>query len=171
MTHPNRKAPSGLLRSTAAILGGSLALTLSMSALAATTPGAGKTDGWVGLRSLASYTALAGSAVTNTGAWILNADLGVSPGDAVTGFSPGIVNGATHPGDADAAVAQSDLSALYADMAARTPTGSIGGDLGGQALGPGVYATESAGALTGQLTLDANGDPDALFVFQMALSV
>ena len=53
----------------------------------------------VGLGTAGSFGVLAGSTVTNTGLSLINGDLGVSPGTAVTGFPPGIVTGAMHEAD------------------------------------------------------------------------
>src|ERR1700675_3338181 len=69
----------------------------------------------VGLGTAASFAVLGGQAVTNTGPTVLNGDLGVSPGTAITGFPPGTVNGATHSADAVAGQAKSDLTAAYND--------------------------------------------------------
>jgi hypothetical protein len=121
----------------------------------------------VGLGTAGSYAVLAGSAVTNTGGTVLNGDLGVSPGTAITGFPPGLVNGATHAADAAAAQAQSDLTTAYNDAAGRTPVVTESGDLGGLTLTPGVYKSASSIGLTGTLTLNAQGDAGAVFIFQL----
>ncbi|MGI8822411.1 MAG: ice-binding family protein [Acidimicrobiia bacterium] len=92
----------------------------------------------------------------------------MSPGSAVTGFPPGIVLGTIHAGDAVAAQAQSDLTIAYNDAAGRAcDTNLTGQDLGGLTLTPGVYCFSSSAQLTGALTLDAQGDPDAVFIFQI----
>ena len=81
-------------------------------AVAATTP--------VNLGSDSSFAVLAGTTVTNTGASIINGDLGLAPGSAVTGFPPGIVsNGTIHSADGVADGAQSDLTTGYNDAAGR----------------------------------------------------
>jgi hypothetical protein len=98
---------------------------------------------------------------------VLNGDLGVSPGTAISGFPPGTVNGATHSADAVADQAESDLTAAYNDAAGRTPAASIPGDIGGLTLTPGVYKSGSSVLLTGDVTLDAQGDPSAVFIFQI----
>jgi hypothetical protein len=122
----------------------------------------------VGLGTAASFAVLAGTTVTNTGPSTISGDLGVSPGSAVVGFPPGIVsNGAIHAADAVALQAQTDLTTAYNDAAGRSTTATITADLGGQTLVPGVY-TGGALGLTGTLTLDAQGDPNAVFVFQAA---
>jgi len=117
----------------------------------------------VGLGTADSFAVLAGSAVTNTGPSTVNGNLGVSPGTAVSGFPPGTV----HAADAVAAQAQSDLTIAYNDAAGRTPPASVSGDLGGLMLTPGVYKSGSSLGLTGALTLDAQGNPNSVFVFQV----
>jgi cell division septation protein DedD len=123
----------------------------------------------VGLGTAGSFGVLAGSTVTNTGPSIINGDLGVSPGSAVTGFPPGLVNGTVHTADGVAAGAQADLTTAYNDAAGRKPATHVGGFIGaGQTLGPGVYKAASSLDVGGALTLDAHGDPNAVFIFQAA---
>lgn len=77
------------------------------------------------------------------------------------------MNGTTHAGDAVAEQAQSDVTAAYNSLAGMPFTQNLSGvDLGGMTLTPGVYFFSSSAFLTGTLTLDAMGDPNALFVFQ-----
>ena len=122
----------------------------------------------VGLGTANSFAVLAGTTVTNTGPSVISGDLGVSPGTAVVGFPPGTVNdGVIHAADAVALQAQADVVTAYDDAAGRATTATISADLGGQTLVSGVY-TGGALGLTGTLTLDAQGDPDAVFVFQAA---
>ncbi len=130
------------------------------------TTRAGPTAGALGLGTADSFAVLAGSTVTNTGPSIVNGDLGLSPGTAVTGFGPGTVTGTTHAADVAALQAQSDLTTAYDDAAGRAPAAAAPSDLGGLTLTPGVYSNASSLALTGTLTLDAQGDPNAAFVFQ-----
>ena len=106
--------------------------------------------------------------MTNTGPTTINGDLGVMPGTAVPGFPPGMVNGTIHAADAVALQAQSDLTTAYNDAAGRTPPALLSADLGGLTLTAGVYKAPGALGLTGALTLDAQGDPNAVFVFQAA---
>jgi serine protease AprX len=120
----------------------------------------------LGLGTADSFAVLAGSTVTNTGPSTINGNLGLSPGTAVTGFAPGTVNGITHAANAVALQAQSDLTIAYDDAAGRTPPVPAPADLGGLTLTPGVYQNASSLGLTGALTLDAQGDPNAVFVFQ-----
>ncbi len=123
----------------------------------------------VSLGAAGSFAALAGSTVTSTGFTTLNGDLGVSPGSSLTGFPPGKVNGATHATDPTAARAQADLTIAYNDAAGRQPPQALPADVGGETLAPGVYKTGATPALgvTGTLTLDGQGDPNAVFVFQV----
>jgi len=131
-------------------------------------PGQGQAP--VALGSAANFVVLAGSTVTNTDATTVTGDLGVSPGTAATGFPPGIVNGTIHAGDAPAAQAQVDLTTAFNDAAGRTVGAvTVAGNLGGQTLTPGLYkSTSSLEISSGDLTLDAQGDANAVFIFQMA---
>ena len=123
----------------------------------------------VNLGTASPFVVLGGAAVTNTEPSVLNGDLGVSPEGALTGFGlPAVVNGATHENDAVAAQAQADLTTAY-DVAAEqevAPANDLTGtDLGNRKLSPGAYRYTSDALLTGALTLDAEGDPNAQFVF------
>jgi hypothetical protein len=116
-----------------------------------------------------AFTVLGGSAVTNTGPTTVVGNLGVSPGTAITGFPPGSVTGGViHSADAVALQAQTDVTTAYNLLAGLACDDDLTGqDLGGMTLTPGVYCFSSSAQLTGTLTLDAGGDPDALFVFQI----
>lgn len=123
------------------------------------------------LGSAANFAVLAGSTVTNTGSTVLLGSLGVSPGSAVTGFPPGIVlaPGGTFVADAVAVQAQIDLATGYNATASRPATADLTGqNLGGLTLTPGVYNFASAAQLTGALTLNALGNPNAVFIFNIA---
>jgi hypothetical protein len=144
------------------VLGAAIAFTLLIIPATVGAAGAG-----VGLGTAADYAVLSGQATTNTGPSVISGDLGVSPGTAVTGFPPGTVNGVIHAGDANAAQAQSDVVTAYNDAAGRSPTAIVSGNLGGLTLTPGVYNASSSIGLTGALTLDAQGDPAAVWVFQV----
>jgi len=121
------------------------------------------------LGAAGTFAILAGSTVTSTGPTRIVGDLGISPGTAVSGFPPGLVSGGTiHAGDAVALLAHTDLSTAYNVLAAEPPTADLTGqDLGGKTLTPGVYHFSSSSQLTGTLTLDAQGDPNARFDFQI----
>lgn len=125
----------------------------------------------VGLGTAGPFVVLGGTTVTNTGPSVLNGNLGVFPGTELEGFGlPAVVNGSTHATDEVAAKAQLDLTTAY-DVAAEQPVlpanDLSGTDLGGLKLAPGTYRYNAAALLTGALTLDAEGDPDAEFVFQI----
>ncbi|MEO5741329.1 MAG: IPTL-CTERM sorting domain-containing protein [Vicinamibacterales bacterium] len=114
-----------------------------------------------------SFAVLAGSTVTNTGASVITGDLGVHPGAAVTGFPPGIVTGTIHAGNATALQAKNDLVTQYDALTAAACSSDLTGqDLGGQTLTPGVYCFNTSAQLTGTLTLNAQGNPAATFVFK-----
>jgi len=121
------------------------------------------------LGSAASFAVLSGSTVTNTGATTISGSVGVSPGTAIAGLPAGQPTGGTvHAGDTVAAQAQSDLTGAYNSLAGMAcGTNLTGQDLGGQTLAPGVYCFNSSAAVTGTLTLDAQGNADAIFVFQI----
>ena len=124
----------------------------------------------VNLGTAGSYAVLAGSAVTNTGSSVLNGNLGISPGcsGAVSGFPPGIVHGTINACNGPAAQAQRDLTAAYLEAKGLAPTKVLTGtDLGGLTLTPGVYFFATSAQLTGTLTLNNLGNPNAVFVFQI----
>ena len=124
----------------------------------------------VALGSAANFVVLAGSTVTSSGATIITGDLGLWPGTAVTGFPPGTVIGTMHVNDPIAQAAQGDLTTAFNDAAGRsTAPVTVAGNLGGQTLAPGLYKSTSSLEITaGDLTLDGQGDPNAVFIFQMA---
>jgi hypothetical protein len=138
-------------------------LALTGSARAATAVGLGTAD---------SYAVLGGSGVTNTGPTVLNGDLGTAPNPSITGFGGapnGTVNGSTHQADAAAAQAQADLTTAYDNAAGQGPANTLATELGGQTLTPGVYNSQSGTfGITGALTLNAQGNPAAVFIFQTA---
>jgi hypothetical protein len=114
---------------------------------------------------------LAGAAITNTGATNITGDLGLSPGTSVGGFPPGILTGTQHINDATASQAKLDLTAAYNDAAGRTSTDivTLSGNIGGLTLTPGLYkSTSSLSISSGDLTFDAQGNPDAIFIIQVA---
>ena len=131
----------------------------SVAAAAATMPPLGAEQ---------SFAVLGGSTVTNTGSSVITGNLGVSPGSAITGFPPGILTGVKHAGNDPVAVqAQNDTTTAYLNLASQTCTSDLTGqDLGGKTLVPGVYCFSSSAQLTGVLTLNAGGDPSAVWVFQ-----
>jgi|GEM_PF-6940484 len=124
----------------------------------------------INLKTASSYAVLAGTSVTNSNGSVVNGDVGVDPGATVNGFPPGVVNGNVHNSDAEAAQAQSDLTDAYLDAAGRNngPV-ELAGNIGGQSLDPGLYfSTSTLEISAGDLTLDAHGNPEAIWIFQIA---
>jgi hypothetical protein len=122
----------------------------------------------VNLGAATSMGILAGSTITCVTGGTINADIGLSPGSAVVlGTPPCVVTGVQHINDATAAQAQSDLTVAYNTLAG-LPCGTVVGtaDIGGSTRAPGVYCSGSTIGVTGTLTLDGQGDPNAVFVFQ-----
>jgi hypothetical protein len=121
----------------------------------------------VGLSTAASFSVLGGSTVTNTGPTTMFGDLGLSPGSSVTG-APHVL-GETHVDDAVAIAAKRALTIAYNDAASRPSNGSAGTDLSGQVFLPGVRTASSSLLLSsGSVTLDAQGNPSAVFIFQIS---
>jgi uncharacterized protein with beta-barrel porin domain len=154
--------------STAASTALALTMLAPASSVHAQAPSLGTAD---------SFAVLGGSTVTNTGPTVIGGtaarpgNVGVSPGSAVVGFPPGILAGpgATfHVSDALAIQAQIDLTTAYNTLAARPTTANLTGqNLGGLVLTPGVYSFASAAQLTGALTLNGLGNPNAVFIFNI----
>jgi len=141
---------------------GSLTLTGSAST---------KSETSVGLGAAGSYVVLAGAGVTNTGPTTLNGDIGTFPTTSESGTGSLTINGANHAGDAVTQQAKNDLVTAYNSAAGEGPTSPIAADLAGLTLTPGVYNSASALGLSGTLTLNGQGNPDAVFVFQAASSL
>jgi uncharacterized protein with beta-barrel porin domain len=121
-------------------------------------------------QNLASFGILGGSTVTNTGPSVINGNVGLSPGSSITGFPPGIVvaPGAIFNSDATAIQAQVQLITLFNTLSALPVTHNLSGqNLGGLTLTPGVYGFNSSAQLTGGLTLNALGNPNAIFVINI----
>ena len=125
----------------------------------------------VNLGTANNFAVLAGSAITSTGATVINGgSVGLNPGTAITGFPPANITTpyTTHVADAVTLQAQNDLTAAYNTAAGLAPNQTLTGqDLGGLTLTPGVYFFASLAQLTGVLTLNNEGNPDAVFVFQI----
>jgi hypothetical protein len=128
----------------------------------------------VPLVNASGFAILAGSAVTNTGATNITGDLGLCPGTSIGGFPPGILVGTKRINDAVATQAKLDLTAAYNDAAGRTSTDivTLSGNIGGLTLTPGLYKSTSSLAISsGDLTFDAQGNSDAVFIIQIASSL
>ncbi len=126
----------------------------------------------VNLRSTSTFVVLAGTTVTFTGGGTVTGNIGVSTGSAfVPGTPPVTVNGSLYLADPIAAQAQSDLTLAINDASGRPTPVIVSGNLGGQTLTPGLYKSLSTLAVSsGDLTLDGQGDPNAVFIFQIGSS-
>lgn len=125
----------------------------------------------VPLLTTANFALLSGSAVTSTGATNITGDIGLSPGSSVGGFPPAILTGTLHINDNAATQAKLDLTSAYNNAAGRTSTDivTLSGNIGGLTLTPGLYkSTSSLSISSGDLTFDAKGNPDAVFIIQIA---
>lgn len=125
----------------------------------------------VGLGTADVFAVLAGTGITNTGATTITGDVGSSAVPTETGFDTvTIISGTNHtdpnPNDATTQGAKTDLVTAYNDAAGRLPASTIVADLGGQTLTAGVYNSGSSIGLTGTVTLNAEGDANAVFIFQ-----
>jgi len=125
----------------------------------------------VNLGTTESFAVLAGTTITNTGPTTISGDfggdVGLYPGTDFPGQADVTISGATHINDAVAQVAKDDLVAAYDDAAGRTPVTRIPSELGGRTLKPGVYdSADGTFQITGTLTLDADGDPNGVFIFK-----
>jgi hypothetical protein len=130
----------------------------------------------VPLKTADSFALLGGSTITNTGPTTITGDTGL----CCTGLATPGFGSLTQPGGAQyvgpgtsAAIAQDDLDGAYAQAAGQVVTNTVPIDLSlsgtpANPLLPGVYQSTAHGALqinTG-LTLNFQGNPDAVFIFQ-----
>ena len=120
----------------------------------------------VGLGTAEPFAVLAGAGITNTGPTTLGGDIGTYPTPTITGVSDLTIAGTNHGGDAVSQGAKPDVLTAYNTLAGQGPTQPTGDDLTGRTLVSGVYNSGSSIALSGTVTLDAQGDPDAVFVFR-----
>jgi len=136
------------------------------------------------LNSAADFGVLAGTAISfNGGGTVINdMDVGLSPGfrSSITVVPPlSVVNGAIYAADdvappgvaAMLLQAKQDLTDAYlfaAGASAPAPV-TVSGDQGGSTLYAGIYKSTSTLLIqSGNLTLDAQGDADAVWIFQIA---
>ncbi len=133
-------------------------------ALAPSLP-SGAAQAPVDLQTADSFAVLAGTGITNTGATTIWGDVGSSPIPAETGFGSVTLHGTDHAADAVSLQAKNDLTTAYNQAAGAGPPTSVAVELGGTTLTPGVYNGATL-EITGTLTLDTQGDPNAVFIFQ-----
>jgi hypothetical protein len=127
----------------------------------------------VDLAGASNFALLAGSAITSTGATNITGDMGLSPGTSLGGFPPGILTGSQQINTNLATQAKLDLTAAYNDAAGRTSTDivTLSGNIGGLTLTPGLYKSTSSLAISsGDLTFDAKGNANAIFIIQIGSS-
>ena len=135
-------------------------LVLTATALGAATA--------VPLATADSFSVLAGAGITNTGPTTVQGDIGTFPTTSISGLGTMTIGGTNHAGDAVTQQAKTDLVTAYNTAAGEGPTNPIAADLGGRTLLPGVYNSASSMGLTGAVTLNAQGNPNSVFVFQVA---
>ena len=122
----------------------------------------------IDLGAASDFEILAMATITNTGFTVVDGNLGLDPGSSVTGFPPGILNGTPYIDDAVALAAQASLLMAYDDAAGLTGGMSVAADIGGTTLTPGLYtAASSLAIMSGNLILNAQGDPNAVWIFQI----
>jgi len=127
----------------------------------------------ISLDGLSNFAIIAGSAITSTGATTVTGDMGLSPGTSCGGFPPGILTGTLQINTNLAIQGKLDLTAAYNDAAGRVSSEivTLSGNIGGLTLTPGLYKTTSSLAISsGDLTFDARGNSNAVFIIQIASS-
>ena len=121
----------------------------------------------VDLGTAAGFAVLAGSGITSAGATTITGNIGTYPTPTLTGPIL-ILSGTDYTADTSVMQqAKSDLSAAYSDAAGQTVSTLYGAtfDLGGNTLEAGVYKVTESFGITGTLTLDAQNNPDAVWIF------
>jgi hypothetical protein len=152
-----RFAPRSIGAMGVLLLVGVLVTALGSGAQAVAAVPLGTTD---------TFVVLAGAGITNTGPSTVGGDLGTFPTTSISGSASMTVIGTNHAGDGVTQVAKNDLVMAFTTAAGVGPSSPVVADLGGQTLTAGVYNSASSLDLTGALTLDAEGDSSAVFVFQ-----
>jgi hypothetical protein len=141
------------------------------------TTGTGLAPGAINLGSASTFGLMATAAITAATASIINGDVSLEPGTSMTGFPPAVVNGAIHINDTVSHQARADLLAAYNQAKALACTTNVGtGDLGGlyvfpTGIPPGVYCSGSTMLVGAHLVLDAGGNANAVWVFQIGSSL
>lgn len=142
------------------------------------TTGTGLAPGAVALGSASTFGIMATKAVTAASASVINGDVSLEPGTSITGFPPAVINGARHVNDTVSHQAINDLLAAYnyaKGLACATNVGTA--DLGGPpyvyptGIPPGVYCSGSTMLVGTHIVLDAGGDANAVWVFQIGSSL
>ena len=147
--------------------GAAAAVAVASAGLLVGMAGAAQAATMIGLGTASSFVVLAGAGVTNTGPTTLNGDIGTFPTTSISGAGSLTVNGTNHAGDGVTQGAKTDLVTAYDTAAGEASNVTVSADLAGQTLTGGVYTSASSMGLSGALTLDASGNPDSVFVFQI----
>ena len=126
----------------------------------------------IDLGAATNFAVFAQATVTNTGATVVNGELGLTPAVSLTGFPPGVVNGTIQLDNLPAVAALDSLTTAYNAAAELPGATTVAENLGGQTLAPGVYVSvaHSFEISSSNLILDAQGDQNAVWVFQMPSS-
>lgn len=164
-TRTLRKPGATLARLAAAVV----SLVVVGPLVAATPAAAAPVASAPHLGSAAGFSVLAGPSMSNTGATALALDLGVT--GTLAGFPPGTVSGTTYVATPEVEAAHEDRQAAYDAVVAQTGGTPVAGDLIGKTFTPGLYSAGAAITNTGTITLDAGGDPNAVFVFQVGAAL
>lgn len=149
------------------LAGAAAALVLAVALATTTAQRADAVALPVPLGTAGAFAVLGYSTVTNTGPSVISGDIGVNPGSAVVGFPPGSqIAGATYAAEAVGLQARNDASTAFTSASGQTGPVTVGVELGGTTLTPDLYESGGVFQVNGTLTLDALGDPAAIFVFR-----
>ena len=157
----------GTFTNTVRVASGGISSTATVIVTAAVVPP------FLSLGAAAPNGIMAGTAVTCVTGGTVNADVSISPGNTLTGFGPCVITGVQNLGNAIAAQAQIDLTTAYNTLAGLPcpPANAIVANLGGTTKAAGVYCSATGVGVTGTLTLDGGGNPNAVFVFQVGTAL
>ena len=157
----------GTFSNTVRVASGAISSTATVIVTAAVVPP------FLALGAAAPNGIMAGTAVTCVTGGTVNADVSISPGNTLTGFGPCVITGVQNLGNAIAAQAQIDLTTAYNTLAGLPcpPANAIVANLGGTTKAAGVYCSATGVGVTGTLTLDGGGNPNAVFVFQVGTAL
>jgi hypothetical protein len=154
--------PSSIMAPLSALMTSCMLLISAASAAAKTEP--------IDLGECKRYAIVAYSTIVSSGVdgTVVTGDMGLHPGSAVVGFPPAVHNGVMEAANAAALAAKASLSIAYDEASSLAFNRTLSNiDMGGLTLPEGVYKFDASAALTGALTLDAKGDPNATWVFQI----
>ena len=126
----------------------------------------------INLGAAGAFAVMATASISSTGPTHINGNVGLNPGSS-QGIPTAQVNGTIHVNDPDVVAARADLLAAYNDAVSRSVNSiSLPGNLGGLTFTPGLYTNSTSVLIKGSgpgnnVTLDAQGDPNAIFIFKM----